>query len=163
ARARIAAGTEVEIALLRAQSETANSRAQIANRQGQKETLLPLLEALSGESIEPEPSRAIALPPLAEEEAHPWETAYAVRSAFAGACHKSVTYDQFLWLPSVCAGCREGYPSHGGLADQNWTSDLLLRVTIPLYDSGQRCGQLAEDRARLAQAQAQLASIRARA
>jgi outer membrane protein len=83
--------------------------------------------------------------------------------AAAEASQKSVRLAQFLWLPSVSAGFREGYTSNGGLAQQNWTSDVLLRVTIPLYDSGQRYAQLAEDRARLSQAQAQLASIRARA
>jgi len=165
ARARIAAGTEVEIALLRAQSETANSRAQIANRQGQKETLLPLLEALSGEAIEPEPARVIELPPLGEENVQPWENAYGVKSAiaFAEASQKSVTYDQFLWLPSVSGQFRENYNSNGGFADKNWTNDLIVNISIPLYDSGLRYAQLAEDRARLAQAQAQLASIRARA
>ena len=165
ARARIAAGTEVEIALLRAQSDTAQARAQIANRQGQIDSFLPVLEALTGEAIEPEPARVIELPPLGEENAQPWENAYAVKSAiaFAEAAHKSVRLDQFLWLPSVSAGFREGYTSNGGLSEQNWTSDVLLRFTIPVYDSGLRYAQLAEDRARLAQAQAQLASIRARA
>ena len=165
ARARIAAGTEVEIALLRAQSDTAQARAQIANRQGQIDSLLPLLEALTGELIEPEPAKVIELPPLGEESAQPWENSYAVKSAIAAgeASQKSVKLAQFLWLPSVSAGFREQYLSNGGLAQQNWTSDVLLRVSIPLYDSGQRYAQLAEDRARLAEAQARLASIRARA
>src|SRR3989475_492856 len=46
ARARIAAGTDVEIALLRAQTETAQARSQIASLQGQKDSTLPQLEAL---------------------------------------------------------------------------------------------------------------------
>jgi len=165
ARARIAAGTEVEIALLRAQSDTAQARAQIANRQGQIDTLLPLLEALTGEAIEPEPARVIELPPLGEETAQPWENAYAVKSAiaFADASRKSVTLAQFLWLPSVSGSFRENYTSNGGFAEKNWTNDLLLNISVPLYDSGIRYAQLAEDRARLAQAQAQLASVRARA
>src|SRR5207302_6923155 len=46
AKARIQAGTDVEIALLRAQTETAQARSQIAALQGEMESLLPLLEAL---------------------------------------------------------------------------------------------------------------------
>ncbi|MGZ6123800.1 MAG: TolC family protein [Myxococcales bacterium] len=165
ARARIAAGTEVEIALLRAQTETAQARVQIANREGQKETLLPLLEALTGEAIEPLPAKVYDLPPLGEESAQPWENAYSVRSAiaFATAAQKSVRLDQFLWLPSVSGAFRENYTSNGGFADKNWTNDLLLNISIPLYDRGLRYAQLAEDRARLAEAQAQLAVVRARA
>ena len=165
ARARVAAGTEVEIALLRAQTETAAARAQIANRQGQKENLLPLLEALTGEPIEPVTARVFELPRMGDEGAQPWENAYSVRSAVAAAkaASKSVNYDQWLWLPSVSGAFREGYNSTGGFAEQNWTSDLIVSINIPLYDRGVRYAQLAEDRARLNQAQAVLASARARA
>src|SRR5262249_18222309 len=97
--------------------------------------------------------------------AQPWENAYAVKSAiaFAEAAHKSVRYDHFLWLPSVSGSFRENYNSNGGFAEKNWTNDILLNISIPLYDSGIRYAQLNEDRARLSQAQAQLASVRARA
>ena len=164
ARARIAAGTEVEIALLRAQTETAGARVQIANREGQKQTLLPLLEALVGEAVEPQPARVFELPPMGQETEQPWENAYSVKSAiaFANAAQKSVKYDQFLWLPSVSGAFRENYNSNGGFAEKNWTYDLLLNIAIPLYDHGARYAQLAEDRARLAEAQAQLAASRAR-
>jgi outer membrane protein len=165
ARARIAAGTEVEIALLRAQTESAGARVQIANREGQKQTLLPLLEALTGEAVEPQPAKAFELPPMGEESEQPWENAYSVKSAiaFAGGAQKSVRLDKFLWLPSVSGAFRENYNSNGGFADKNWTNDLILNITLPLYDRGTRYAQLAEDRARLAEAQAQLAAARARA
>jgi outer membrane protein TolC len=165
ARARIAAGTEVEIALLRAQTETAGARVQIANRQGQKENLLPLLEALTGEAIEPVPARAFELPQMGQESAEPWENAYSVQSAiaFAQAAQKAVRYDQFLWLPSISGAFREGYNSNTGFQGRNWTSDLIFSINVPLYDHGTRYAQLAEDRARLTQAQAVLASARARA
>jgi len=165
ARARIAAGTDVEIALLRAQTETAQARAQIANRQGQIDTLLPLLEALTGDAIQPEAARVVDLTPAGEESAQPWENAYSVRSAIASAnaAQKSVKLAQFLWLPSVSGVARENYTSNGGFADKNWTSDLIVNVSVPLYDRGQRYAQLNEDRARLSQAQAQLAVSRARA
>ncbi|HEX4386331.1 MAG TPA: TolC family protein, partial [Myxococcales bacterium] len=55
AKARINAGTDVEIGLLRAQTETASARVQIANIIGQQQNLLPLLEALTGEAVAPMP------------------------------------------------------------------------------------------------------------
>ncbi len=165
ARARISAGTDVEIALLRAQTETAQARAQIANRQGQIDTLLPLLEALTGEAIQPEAARVVELTPAGEESAQPWENAYSVKSAMAStdAAQKSVRLAQFLWLPSVSGTARENYTSNGGFAEKHWTYDLIVNVSVPVYDSGQRYAQLNEDRARLSQAQAQLAVTRARA
>jgi len=165
ARARISAGTDVEIALLRAQTETAQARAQIANRQGQIDTLLPLLEALTGEAIQPEAARVVELTPAGEESAQPWENAYSVKSAIAStnAAQKSVRLAQFLWLPSVSGTARENYNSNGGFAEKHWTYDLIVNVSVPVYDSGQRYAQLNEDRARLSQAQAQLAVTRARA
>src|SRR5438067_964209 len=70
AKAVINAGADVEIALVRAQTETAQARAQIASLQGQRESLFPLLEALTGEAIEPQPLGASQeLSPLLEESA----------------------------------------------------------------------------------------------
>src|SRR5512138_3564869 len=85
ARARISAGTDVEIALLRAQTETAQARAQIAGLQGQKDATLPLLEALVAEPVEPLPAQVEDLGPPADESAIPWENAFSVRSAVAAA------------------------------------------------------------------------------
>jgi outer membrane protein TolC len=83
--------------------------------------------------------------------------------AFAQAAQKAVRYDQFLWLPSISGAFREGYNSNTGFQGRNWTSDLIFSINVPLYDHGTRYAQLAEDRARLTQAQAVLASARARA
>ncbi len=165
ARARIAAGTDVELALLRAQTETAQARAQIAGLQGQIDATLPVLEALVGEPVEPQAARIEDLGAAGEESASPWENAYSVKSAIAqaGAAQKSVRLDQFLWLPSVSGVAKENYTSNGGFAEKNWTNDLIVNVSVPLYDSGLRYAQLSEDRARLAQSQAQLAVTRARA
>src|SRR3989442_641790 len=85
ARARIAAGTDVEIALLRAQTETAQARSQIASLQGQKGSTLPQLEALVGEAIEPQTARVEDFGPVAPESAQPWENTYSVKSAIASA------------------------------------------------------------------------------
>jgi outer membrane protein TolC len=165
ARARIAAGTDVEIALLRAQTETAQARAQIASIKGQQDATLPLLEALVGEAIDPLPARIEDFGPVGQESASPWENAFSVKSAIssASAAQKSVRLAQFLWLPTIAGVAKENYNSNGGFAEKNWTSDLIVNISIPLYDRGTRYAQLAEDRARLSQAQAQLASARARA
>src|SRR5438067_2030521 len=161
------AGTDVEIGLLRAQTETAQARAQIAAFEGQQQSLLPLLEALTGESIAPQPLSGVPqdVGAPAQESAQPWEAAFSVKSARAAteAAQKSVRLDQFAWMPSVAGVARENYNSNGGFAGKNWTYDLIVNVSIPLYDRGTRYAQLHEDRARLSQAQAQLASTRARA
>ncbi len=83
--------------------------------------------------------------------------------AFAVAANRFTTLDQFLWMPSVAGIARENYNSNGGFANKNWTYDLILTVSVPLYDRGTRYAQLHEDQARLAEAQAQLASSRAKA
>lgn len=165
ARARISAGTDVEIGLLRAQTETAQARAQIANLTGQVEGFLPLLEALTGETVEPLPGSSEEFGRPAEEGAQPWESAFSVRSAAAQvqSHSRAVNYDKFLWLPTVAGIAKENYNSNGGFAGRNWTYDLIINVSIPLYDRGVRYAQKSEDEARLAQAQANLASSRARA
>src|SRR5256712_8913581 len=165
ARARIAAGTDVEIALLRAQSETASARSQLATLQGQKDSTLPQLEALVGEPIEPQSARVENFGPVGLESAEPWENTYSVKSAiaFAISAQKTVRLDQFLWMPSVSGSFRENYTSNGGFAEKNWTNDWIVNLSLPIYDQGVRYAQLAQDRARLTQAQALLASTRAQA
>jgi len=165
AKARIAAGTDVEIALLRAQTETAQARSQIASFQGQKDSTLPQLEALVGEAIEPESARVEDFGPIAQESAEPWENTYSIKSAIASAvsADRSVRQSLFLWMPTVYGRFQENYTSNGGFAEKNWSNDLIVGVSIPIYDQGLRYAQLAQDRARLSQAQALLASTRAQA
>src|SRR5207237_3875044 len=81
ARARIAAGTDVEIALLRAQTETAQARSQIAGFQGQKDATLPLLEAFVGGPVEPVAARIEDFGPTAEAKTSPWASAFGGKSA----------------------------------------------------------------------------------
>jgi outer membrane protein TolC len=65
---------------------------------------------------------------------------------------------------SYKAGVARGnYNSNAGFAGTNTSYDLILNVTIPLYDRGTRYAQLHEDEARLRQAVANLAATRARA
>ena len=166
AKAQISAGTAVEISLLRAQTETAGARLQLAQLQGQKDSLLPLLEALTGEPVEPLPlGTAEELGSTGIDVNEPWEQSFAVQSAIAAvrASEKLVTLDKFLWLPSVAGIAKGNYTSNAGFTGKNTSYDLILNVSIPLYDRGTRYAQLHEDEAKLQQAQAQLASARARA
>src|SRR5262249_36526071 len=169
ARARIGAGAALEIDLLRAQNDTAAARAQIASLLGQQRSQLPVLEALVGESV----ARLAAgqgggdllrVTP-ADEEVEPWEHTFSVQSAIAQVrtLQKSVTYDNFLWMPSFTAVARGNYNSNGGFSGNDSTYDLILGVSVPLYDRGHRYSQKHEDEARLRQSLANLASIRAQA
>ena len=166
AKAQISAGTAVEINLLRAQSDTASARSQIANLVGQRESLLPLLEALVGEPVAPAAQgREENLGQPADGASQPWERTFAVQSALAQvkAAQGSVTYDGFLWLPSVAGIAKGNYNSNSGFAGTTTSYDLILSVSVPLYDRGARYAQKHEDEARLQQAVANLASTRARA
>lgn len=167
ARAQVSAGTAIEVALLRAQSETAAARAQIAALEGQRDSLLFLLEALVGEPIAPaaDGAREPQLGEPAEESSAPWEETFAVKAAAAAvrANEALVRYDRFQWLPTVAGVARGNYNSNTGFSGHNFSYDLLLTVSLPLYDRGARYASLHEDEAKLAQAQAQLASARARA
>ena len=167
AKAQISAGTAVEISLLRAQTDTAQARVQIATLQGQRESLLPLLEALTGESIAPDlsakPDHSLSAP--SDESKEPWEGAFSVQSAIeqVKAAQGMVRYDEFLWLPSVAGVAKGNYNSNVGFTGQNTSYDLILNLSIPLYDRGTRYAAKHEDQARLQQAQASLAATRARA
>lgn len=167
ARARIAAGTAVEVDLLRAQNDTATARVNIANLQGQMQALLPLLEALTGEPIAPDGAGATDpdLGAPADPASEPWEHAYALQAAAqqVRAAAGAVRYDEFQWLPSVQGIARGNYTSNAGFTGKNSSYDLIIAATLPLYDRGQRYSALHEDEARLAIAQANLASTRARA
>lgn len=167
ARAQIRAGTAVELSLLRAQAETAAARVQIANLEGVREGLFPLLEGLVGEAIEPSapgggPSE---LPNAGEPASDPWERSFGVQAAVqqVKAVEKSVDFDNFQWLPSVAAILKGNYNSNGGFANTNTTWDFIVAASVPLYDRGVRYAQRAEDLAKLKQALAGLAAARAKA
>jgi outer membrane protein TolC len=166
AKARIAAGTDVELGLLRAQTETAAARTLIAQYEGQIEGFTPLLEALTGEPIEPLPPGApYEMGPISKETDQPWEGSYTVKSAASAviAADRARNLSKFAWLPTVAGIAKENYTSNGGFVGKNWTYDLMINVSIPIYDRGLRYAQGREDEAKIAQAQAQLAAARARA
>jgi outer membrane protein TolC len=167
ARARISAGTAVEVDLLRAQNDTAIARVNIANVQGQILSLLPLLEALTGAPIAPDDA-ALVDPDLGrpgDPAEEPWERAFAVLSAVkqVSAAAGIARFDDFAWLPSVQGIAKGNYNSNAGFTGKHSTYDLIIAATVPLYDRGQRYAAKHENEARLAGAQAALASTRARA
>ncbi len=161
ARNQIKAGTAVELALLRAQTETASARVQIANLEGQRQLLLEMLQALVDEPIRPAEGPVDVLRADGSDEAsEPWKNSYRVQAAQAGvrAAEGMVRYDQFAWLPTVAAVAKGNYNSNEGFTGTKTSYDLILSVSVPLYDRGMRYAALEEDEARLAQARAGLHS-----
>jgi outer membrane protein len=168
ARAMISAGSALQLDLLRAQNDTAVARSQIASLLGQQRSQLPMLEALVGEPIAPLPAAQGGVEPLlipADESTQPWERTFSVQAAIAQVrtVQRSLRYDSFRWLPSFAAVARGNYNSNGGFSGNETSYDLILGVSVPLYDRGARYTQKHEDEARLQQSLANLASIRAQA
>ncbi|WP_224363677.1 TolC family protein [Hyalangium versicolor] len=167
ARAQLEVGMAVEVSLLRAQTETAQARAQLAQLAGQRAQLLAMLEALVGEPVTPLPAGASGVEwgGVKDEQAQPWEQTYSVRSATKAfeAAEGVLRYDRFAWLPSVAAVGKGNYNSNTGFSGQTTSYDLILAVTVPLYDRGLRYAAKREDEAKLAQAKAQLDGSRAKA
>lgn len=168
ARAQMAAGMAVEVALLRAQSETAQARAQLASLEGQRAQLLALLGALVGEPVRPgamERGSGVEWGEVRAEDAEPWRGNYGVRAAekAVAAAEGLATYDRYAWLPSVAAVAKGNYNSNLGFTGRHFSYDVLLAVNVPLYDRGLRYAAKDEDEAKLAQARANLESARAKA
>ncbi|MBS2022583.1 MAG: TolC family protein, partial [Deltaproteobacteria bacterium] len=167
AKAQIAAGTAVELNLLRAQTETASARVNIAAIEGQRQQLYPLLEGLVGEAVDVVPVGTGSELPTAmrSDKDEPWESSFAVRSAIeqVHGTEKSVDYDTWQWLPSIVGIAKGNYNSNEGFTGHNFTYDLIVAAQIPLYDRGARYAQRKEDLAKLQQALANLAASRARA
>jgi outer membrane protein len=167
AKAQLEVGMAVEVSLLRAQTETAQARTQLAQLAGQRAQLLALLEALVGAPVQPQPAGASGVEwgEVKAEQAQPWEQTYAVRSAAKAveATEGLVRYDRLAWLPSVAAIARGNYNSNTGFTGETTSYDLILGVSVPLYDRGLRYAARREDEAKLAQARAQLESSRAKA
>lgn len=166
AKAQLDVGVTVEASLLRAQTETAQARVQLAQLSGQYAQLTALLGALVSEPIQPLPLGAASPQwdiPSADKD--PWENTYGVRAAALAvrASEGKVTYDRFSWLPSIVGQARYLYNSNLGFTGVHDTYELSVAASLPLYDRGARYAALSEDEARLAQARAQYESARARA
>lgn len=163
---QVAAGLQGDIALLRAQTETAQARGQLANLAGAREGLLATLESLVGEAVRPEETLT-GLPGWqpSNETDKPWEQLYVVRATAKGVEAQShfVTYDTFMFLPTVVATAKGSYNSNQGFVGTNFFYDLSIGVNIPLYDRGNRYSQKHEDEAKLRAAQEKLEAERAKA
>ncbi|MBL8954909.1 MAG: TolC family protein [Myxococcaceae bacterium] len=163
---QVAAGTQGEILLLRAQTETAQARGTLAQLAGTREGLLATLESLVGAAIRPEDT-VTGLPNWqpGDEDSKPWEQLYVVKATAKGveAQEWYVTYDTLQFLPTVVAGAKGNYNSNKGFVGTNWTYDFSIGVQIPLYDRGSRYAAKKEDEAKLRAAKAKLESERAKA
>lgn len=165
ARNRQAAGVGLAIELSRAQSQTAQARAQLAALQGSKLTLEATLQQLTGEPVTATSAPGAAMADPAPAQGEPWMESYAVQAARLqrDAAHRALGYDHFAWLPTLAGVARGNYNSNAGFADKHTSYDLLLTAIVPLYDRGTRYAAAAEDEARLAAAEAGLSAAQARA
>ena len=165
-RAQMAVGMAVEVASLRAQTETAQARNTLAQLAGTREQLLGLLEALTGEAVRPlegspRPNFGVA----AAEESEPWNATYLVQSQGKGAeaLEAYHLYDRLAWMPTVWAQAKGNYNSNTGFTGQAFSYDLSLAISVPLYDRGARYANMHEDDAKFVEQKAKLLSARQKA
>ncbi|MBS1153486.1 MAG: hypothetical protein H6Q89_5184, partial [Myxococcaceae bacterium] len=165
-RAQMAVGMAVEVALLRAQSETAGARNSLAQLAGNREYLLGMLEALTGEAVRPlEGSAKPDFGAPAPEESEPWNQVFMVQSLSKGqqALDAFHLYDRLAWMPTVVAQAKGNYNSNTGFTGEHLSYDLILAVNIPLYDRGVRYANMYENDAKQAENRAKLQSTRQKA
>ncbi|MCL2178611.1 MAG: TolC family protein [Proteobacteria bacterium] len=165
ARARIRVGKAVETELLRALTDTAQARSQLAQLEGQREALLALLESMTGEPIRPAPTEDAVFMNFGEakdEADSPWEASFGISAAeknFEVMKRFSKT-DSVTWLPTLAASARGLYNSNTGFTGKHFTFDLTLGLSWHLYDQGVREATTRENRANLVAARAQLNAAR---
>lgn len=166
ARAQLAAGTAVEVAVLRAQAETAQARRTQAELSASRLSLLGALEVLTGEAVAPAEGAPPLPTPQAQDEAKsPWEQTWGVKSAAKAVetVETQVNFDQFQWAPTLLAQVKGSYNSNSGFSGRNFSADFILALSFPIFDRGVRYAKLHEDEARLMDAQAKLTGGRLKA
>jgi outer membrane protein len=166
AKAQANAGTSTEIAVLRAQSETAQARATLSALSGQRVALVALLEALVGEPVRPlddQPTRFEVN--AGPEDDTPWERSYGLKAQAVGLKiqERISSVDKLTWLPTVIAQAKGSYNSNRGFAGTNFIFDGIVAAQWDLYDRGVRYAQMRENDAKVVQQRAQLEAARARA
>ncbi len=166
ARAQMAVGMAIEVMLLRAQTETAQARNQLAQLAGTREQLLALLEQLTGEAVRPlegspKPDFGVA----AKAEAEPWNTTYLVKANQKGieVLDSYHLYDRLAWMPTLLAQAKGNYNSNPGFTGEVFSYDLILALNIPLYDRGVRYANMHENDAKSVEARAKLVSAKQKA
>jgi outer membrane protein TolC len=159
-------GVATDIAVLRAQSETAQARATLATLQGQKVALLALLEALVGEPVKPIDGEAtkFEVTPSPETDT-PWEHTFLVLANQEGVKAQETfnTFDRLSWMPSIVAQAKGSYNSNKGFANTNFIFDGVIAAQWTLYDRGQRYVTLHENDAKTAEAKAKYEAARQKA
>ncbi len=159
-------GVATDIALLRAQVETAQARATLATLQGQKVALLAMLEALVGEPVRPvdgQPTRFEVT--AADEASQPWESTNAVKANHFGvkAAETFNDFDRIAWLPSLVAQAKGSYNSNKGFAGTNFIFDGVIAAQWTLFDRGQRYVTMHENDAKTVEARAKYEGARQKA
>ncbi|MBE2251479.1 MAG: TolC family protein, partial [Myxococcus sp.] len=166
AKAQASVGTTTEIAVLRAQSETAQARSVLSQLSGQRVALMALLEALVGEPVRPTDNQPTRFDVMASpEDESPWERSYALKAQVVGVKiqERISSVDKLTWLPTVVAQAKGSYNSNRGFAGTNFIFDGILAAQWTLYDRGARYATLHENEAKLVQQRAQLEGARTRA
>jgi len=166
AKAQANAGTSTEIAVLRAQSETAQARSLLSSLSGQRVALMALLEALVGEPVRPmemEPTRFDVAP--GKDEDSPWERSYGLKAQAVGLKiqERISSVDKLTWLPTVVAQAKGSYNSNRGFAGTNFIFDGILAAQWTLYDRGTRYANMRENEAKMNQQRAQFEAASAKA
>jgi len=160
------AGMVVEVALLRAQADTAQARSTLAQLAGQREALLSLLEAFTGEAVRPDDAGAgLDFGAPAPEASQPWENTYLIKSEKKGlvALEAFHTFDRYQWMPTLSAQVKGNANSNLGFTGQHFSYDLALMLSFPIYDRGARYSAMHEDDAKAAEQAAKLDATERRA
>ncbi len=164
--AQMSVGMAVEVASLRAQTETAQARNTLAQLAGNREQLLGLLEAFTGEAVRPlEGSPRPNFGAAADEQSEPWNETYLVKAQTKGAeaLDAFYLYDRLAWMPTLVAQAKGNYNSNAGFSGKNFSYDLILAMSIPLYDRGARYANMHENDAKSAEQRAKLQSTKQKA
>jgi outer membrane protein TolC len=166
AKAQASVGTSTEIAVLRAQSETAQARATLSALSGQRVALMAMLEALVGEPVRPVDGSPTRFDITAgKDDERPWDNGYGLKAQQVGLHiqERLSNVDRLTWLPTVVAQAKGSYNSNRGFANTNFIFDGILAAEWKLYDRGLRYATLKDNDAKLLQQRAQLEAARARA
>ncbi len=159
-------GVATDIAVLRAQSETAQARSTLATLSGQRVALLALLEALVGEAVRPPENAPTKLEVTAgDEAASPWSQTYLIRSSEMAVTVQGRfnTFDRIAWMPSLVAQAKGSYNSNKGFANTNFIFDGIIAAQWTLYDRGQRYATLHENDEKTVELRSKLEGARTRA
>lgn len=159
-------GVATDIAVLRAQSETAQARATLATLQGQKVAMLAMLEALVGEPVRPVDGSPTHFEVTASDEAiAPWDGTFLVKANQYGLKAQETfnNFDRLSWMPSLVAQAKGSYNSNKGFAGTNFMFDAIVAAQWTLYDRGQRYVTMHENDHKTVEARAKYQSARAKA